>query len=107
MRRTDPGDPEVCNIYTMHRAFSPEDAVRELGEACKSASVGCIDCKRVLLKNMMAELTPIREKALSLKGHPDYIMDALKQGPGLQTNDGRRPWRRSRKVLGLLRLPHP
>ena len=107
VRRTDPGDPEVCNIYTMHRAFSPEDAVRELGEACKSASVGCIDCKRVLLKNMMAELTPIREKALSLKGHPDYIMDALKQGARDCKRMTEETMEEVWKVLGLLRLPHP
>ncbi len=107
VRRTDPGDPEVCNIYTMHRAFSPEDAVTELGEACKSASVGCIDCKRVLLKNMMAELTPIREKALSLKGNPDYIMDALKQGAQECKRMAEETMDEVQKVLGLLRLPHP
>jgi tryptophanyl-tRNA synthetase len=80
VRRTDTGNPEVCNIYTMHRSFSPDQAVKELDKGCRSASIGCIDCKRVLLKNMMAELTPIREKALSLKGHPELVLDALHQG---------------------------
>ena len=80
VRRTDTGNPEVCNIYTMHRSFSPDQAVKELDKGCRSASIGCIDCKRVLLKNMMAELTPIREKALSLKGRPEPVLDALHQG---------------------------
>ena len=67
VRRSDPGNPDVCNIYTMHRAFSPEEIMEELARGCRSASMGCIDCKRILLKNMMAELTPIREKAFSLE----------------------------------------
>lgn len=80
VRRSDPGDPEVCNMFTMHRAFSPDEALLELSKGCRGAGIGCIDCKKVLLKNMMAELTPIRERALALKHDEDYVMDALRQG---------------------------
>jgi tryptophanyl-tRNA synthetase len=80
VRRSDPGDPEICNIFTMHRAFSPEEASSELDKGCRTASIGCIDCKRILFKQMVSELTPIREKALLLKNDRAYVMDALKQG---------------------------
>ena len=105
VRRTDPGNPEVCNIYTMHRAFSPEHALKELDEGCRSASMGCIDCKRVLFQNMMAELTPIREKALSLKGHPDYIIDALKKGAAECKRMASQTMDEVQKALGLFKLP--
>lgn len=80
VRRTDAGNPEICNIFTMHRAFTPQDVAAELDKGCRNASVGCIDCKRILFKNMVAELNPIREKALSLKSDPDYIRDVLRKG---------------------------
>jgi tryptophanyl-tRNA synthetase len=103
VRRTDPGNPEVCNIYTMHRAFSPDQALKELDTGCRSASIGCIDCKRVLFKNMMAELTPIREKALSLKGHPDPVLDALRQGAAVCRRLAAETMAEVRDVLGLLK----
>ncbi len=103
VRRTDAGNPEVCNIYTMHRAFSPDQAVEELGKGCRSASIGCIDCKRVLFKNMMAELTPIREKALSLKGHPGPVLDALRQGAAECKRLAAETMTEVRDVLGLLK----
>ena len=80
VRRSDPGDPDICNIFTMHRAFTPEQVFKELDKGCRTASIGCIDCKRVLFKQMTAELRPIREKALALKNDRAYVMDALGQG---------------------------
>jgi tryptophanyl-tRNA synthetase len=103
VRRTDAGNPEICNIYTMHRAFSPDQALRELDKGCRSASIGCIDCKRVLFKNMMAELTPIREKALSLKEHPAPVLDALRQGAADCKRLAAETMAEVREVMGLLK----
>jgi tryptophanyl-tRNA synthetase len=103
VRRTDPGNPEICNIYTMHRAFSPEEVVAEVDKGCRSASMGCIDCKRILFKNMMAELTPIREKALSLREHPDYIMNALRKGAKECTRMAKETMEEVHATLGLLK----
>jgi tryptophanyl-tRNA synthetase len=103
VRRTDIGDPEVCNVFTMHRAFSPEDAQEELAKGCRTASGGCIDCKKVLFRNMIAELKPIRERALSLRERQDYVLDALHTGAAAcrkmaaETMDG------VRDALGLVR----
>ena len=103
VRRTDAGNPDVCNIYTMHRAFSPDQAARELDRGCRSASIGCIDCKRVLFTNMMAELTPIREKALSLKGQSDYVLDALHTGAAECRRIAAETMSEVRDALGLMR----
>lgn len=80
VRRTDPGHPEECNIFTMHTALSPEDRVEWARHGCQSASIGCIDCKRELFQNMMEELTPIQERAKALKENPSLVMDALFTG---------------------------
>ncbi len=80
-RKTDPGNPDLCPIiYQLHRAFSPEGAVREVEDNCRGAKWGCIDCKKSLLTNMVAELAPIRERAAELQAHPARVTDALDSG---------------------------
>jgi tryptophanyl-tRNA synthetase len=103
VRRSDPGNPDVCNIFTMHRAFTPDELQQELGAGCRSASMGCIECKRVLLKSIVSELTPIREKALSLKEHPDYVMEAIRKGAAECREIARETMEEVRSSLNLLR----
>jgi tryptophanyl-tRNA synthetase len=80
LRRTDPGNPEVCNIFTLHKNFSPESDQAEVAQGCRSAGIGCIDCKKILLKNMMAALDPIRLKAEELRAHPEIVENAIEKG---------------------------
>jgi len=79
-RRTDPGTPEICNIFHLHRAFSPPPVVEEVAVRCRTAGWGCIDCKKVLHENMVTELTPIQERAAALKADPRRVVDALASG---------------------------
>jgi tryptophanyl-tRNA synthetase len=80
VKRTDPGTPEVCNIYHLHKAFSPTATVEHVALQCSTAGWGCIDCKKVLHESMEQELTPIRHRAEELKSNPAWIDDALAQG---------------------------
>jgi tryptophanyl-tRNA synthetase len=80
IRRTDPGTPEICNIYTLHESFSPEDDQAEVAQGCRTAGIGCIDCKKILHKNMMAALEPIQEKAADLRAHPEVVEETLARG---------------------------
>ncbi|MBP6942255.1 MAG: tryptophan--tRNA ligase, partial [Syntrophorhabdaceae bacterium] len=63
VRRSDTGNPEVCNIYTIHRAFSENAVLLEIDKGCRSAAIGCIDCKKMLFENINKELAPVRERA--------------------------------------------
>lgn len=80
VRRTDPGRPEMCNIFSMHKAFNPPEIIQEVDTNCRTAGWGCIECKKVLLSGMVKELAPIRERARSLEAEPDRVMDALSDG---------------------------
>jgi tryptophanyl-tRNA synthetase len=80
VRREDPGTPEVCNIYHLHKAFSPAATVEHVAQQCRTAGWGCIDCKRVLHESMEAELTPIRVRADELKAHPERVTEVLDAG---------------------------
>jgi len=79
-RRSDPGHPEHCNIFTMHEAFSRPDQIAWVDHGCRTAGIGCIECKEVLFKNMMNELGPIQEKVREIRGRPDYMMEVLRSG---------------------------
>ncbi|MBI5497553.1 MAG: tryptophan--tRNA ligase [Deltaproteobacteria bacterium] len=66
IKRTDPGNPEVCNIYAWHKALSALPVVEEVAAGCRSAGIGCVDCKKKLLVAMDAILDPVREKRAEL-----------------------------------------
>jgi tryptophanyl-tRNA synthetase len=80
IRKTDPGTPEVCNIYSLHKAFSPPDTVDHVAAQCRSAGWGCIDCKKVLAESIEVELAPIRARADVLRREPQRVDDALASG---------------------------
>jgi tryptophanyl-tRNA synthetase len=80
VKRTDPGTPEVCNIYHLHKAFSPPATVEHVAVQCSTAGWGCIDCKRVLHESMLQELVPIQSRAKELKRNPAMVDDALATG---------------------------
>jgi tryptophanyl-tRNA synthetase len=80
IRKTDPGTPEVCNIYHLHKAFSPPATVEHVAVQCRTAGWGCIDCKKVLAESMEQELVPIRSRAAELKACPQLVDEALDAG---------------------------
>ena len=80
VRRTDPGTPEVCNIFHLHKAFSPPETVEHVALMCSTAGWGCIDCKKVLLEGMTRELAPIHERARELSAHPNRVREVLAAG---------------------------
>jgi tryptophanyl-tRNA synthetase len=79
-RRSDPGHPEHCNIFTMHTAFSGQEDVTSVEHGCRTAGIGCIECKQILYKNMMREIGPVQDRVREIKNNPGYIIDVLKSG---------------------------
>jgi tryptophanyl-tRNA synthetase len=78
--RKDPGNPDICNIFTIHQGFSPPATQADVAHKCRTAGWGCLDCKRVLADNMIAALTPIRERAEALRREPDGLIERLRAG---------------------------
>jgi tryptophanyl-tRNA synthetase len=78
--RHDPGTPEICNIFQLHRYFSPPETVALVADNCRGAKWGCLDCKRVLADNMAAALAPIRARAAELAAHPGRVDEILAEG---------------------------
>lgn len=103
VRRKDPGNPELCNIYTIHRAFSKNEELLEIDKGCRTASIGCIDCKKILFENMIAELDPIRERAESLKKNEDHVVDVLIDGAKKCSEIAKNTMEEVRASIGLFR----
>ena len=80
VRKTDPGNPDVCNIFSMHKAFSPEPVQGEVRENCTGATWGCIDCKKTLFGHMEETLVPIRTRAGELQQRADTVRDIMAAG---------------------------
>ena len=79
-RRDDPGDPDVCNVFTLHKIFSPSEEVEMINSECRSAGIGCVDCKRRFAHNLNAHLEPFRARRADLAQKPDRIMEILHDG---------------------------
>lgn len=101
VRRTDPGTPEVCNIYHLHKAFNPPDTVEHVALMCSTAGWGCIDCKRVLFEGIKRELEPIHERARALRADPERIRRALATGADRCREIARETMRVVRSKMGL------
>jgi tryptophanyl-tRNA synthetase len=102
VRRTDPGTPEVCNIYHLHKAFNPPATVDHVAHMCSTAGWGCIDCKQVLLEGMKRELTPIHERARELRAHPERVREVLAAGAERCRGMARETMRYVKEKMGLI-----
>ncbi|MEW6400808.1 MAG: tryptophan--tRNA ligase [Chloroflexota bacterium] len=80
IKRTDPGNPDICNVYTMHKTFSSPDEIAMVNRDCRTAALGCVDCKKLFAKNLNAHLEPFRAKRAELAAKPGYIEDVLNDG---------------------------
>ena len=79
-RRSDPGRPEVCNVYSLHNIFSPETETRTVYEECITAQRGCVDCKRHLAGNINQYLGELRERRQEFQQRPGYVREVLAHG---------------------------
>ena len=79
-RRTDPGNPDICNVFSLHKIFSTADQVSMINTECRRAGIGCVDCKKILAENINSELSGLREKRNQLAANPGQVWDILHEG---------------------------
>jgi tryptophanyl-tRNA synthetase len=79
-RRSDPGNPDICPVFDLHRIYSTTAERQEVAHGCRTAGIGCLDCKRVLIRHMVEDLGPLHEKRAYYTAHPDDAMQVLVAG---------------------------
>jgi len=80
VRRTDPGNPDICPVGDYHDVFSEKDKVAEVDHGCRTAGIGCVQCKMWLFDSLMKRLGPVQEKRRELESHPQDVLDILNDG---------------------------
>lgn len=79
-RRTDPGEPEKCPAFNLHKIYCTPEEIQEVSEGCRSAAIGCLDCKKVMIRHVVDDLAPFRQKKAEYEKHPDDIRDVIAEG---------------------------
>ena len=80
LRRDDPGRPEVCNVYSLHKIFSPASDLPTIYEECTTAARGCVDCKRHLAASINSYLEPFRQRRREYEARPGFVQEVLEDG---------------------------
>ncbi|MDY7036722.1 MAG: tryptophan--tRNA ligase [Thermodesulfobacteriota bacterium] len=78
--KNDPGNPRICNVFSFHEIYSPEDIVQEIDRDCRKAAIGCVDCKKMMSANLFNALEPVRDKRRELESDIDRVKDIVDQG---------------------------
>jgi tryptophanyl-tRNA synthetase len=101
VRRTDPGDPTKCPVWQLHEIYSNETTQEWVRAGCKSASIGCIECKGPVIEGVLAELKPIQERAAQYAEDPTLVKNIVAEGCEKARKLARETMRDVRDVMGL------
>lgn len=101
-RRSDPGNPDICNVFSLHKVFSSPAEVKMIDRDCRLAEIGCVDCKKLLAKNLNAHLEPFRERRVEFEKHSNDVIDMLDAGAEKASAIAERTMQEVRTAIGLL-----
>ncbi len=100
-RRTDPGEPNDCPAFTLHKAFVNQEKREELAQGCRTAGIGCLECKNVVIERLEEILSPYREKRKSFNKNRQLVWDILEEGNGRARRAAQRTMEEVRAHLGF------
>jgi tryptophanyl-tRNA synthetase len=103
VRRTDPGDPDVCPVGDLHKVFSSEETLAKVYDGCRSAGIGCIECKGWAADAVIAELAPIAERRRLYESNPGLVEDILQDGADRAAKVAKPSMREAKVALGMAR----
>ena len=100
-RRSDPGNPDVCNVFSFHKLYTPPDKVTEIDHQCRSAGIGCVECKQIMAENLIAALAPIREKRAYYEAHPEQVEEIMIAGSEKASQTARQTMEEVREAVKI------
>ncbi len=101
VRRSDPGDPGKCPVWSLHEVYSDDDAKTWAGEGCRTASIGCLDCKKPIIDAVLKEQQPIRERAREYQEAPEMVRGIIDDGCEAARDVARETMEEVRQVMGI------
>ena len=101
VRRTDPGNPDVCPVFQLHEVYSDDETKNWVREGCTSAGIGCIDCKKPLIDQVLVEQQPMRERARQYEENPDLVKTIVAEGCEKARSIAKATMEEVRSAMGL------
>jgi tryptophanyl-tRNA synthetase len=102
VRRTDPGDPKDCPAYqSFHKIYCTPEELETVQKGCTTATIGCLDCKKIMIRHVLEDLAPIRERRAAIDGKPGLVDDVLAQGTANAQTVARETMREVRDAIGI------
>jgi len=101
VRRNDPGNPEICNVFSYHRIFSDEETIRKVEVGCRTAGIGCIECKRWMYEHMETVLAPIRTRRTEIVESGTSVRGILAEGTERARKTAREKMRAVREAVRI------
>jgi len=101
VRRSDPGRPEICPVFGYHRRYSPPDVIARVDAECRTAQIGCVDCKALMASHLVPALEPIRQRRRRYEAEPGLVWDILAEGTRRAQRAARATMRRVRQAMHL------
>jgi tryptophanyl-tRNA synthetase len=101
VKKTDPGDPELSPVYQLHKIFSSKEEVEQVADGCRTAGIGCIECKKILIRNVFRVMEPIWAKRQELLDSPDTLHEIVEQGTDKAKKVVRETMHLVREAIGL------
>ncbi|AOV17219.1 tryptophan--tRNA ligase [Acidihalobacter aeolianus] len=101
VRRTDPGDPEKCPVWQFHQVYSGQDVMEWVQAGCRSAGIGCLDCKQPVIDAVLGELAPIQERAREYEADPSLVQNVLNEGTEAARDVAEETMTEVRRAMGL------
>jgi tryptophanyl-tRNA synthetase len=101
VRRTDPGNPEICNVFAYHKIFSDEETIKRVDVGCRTAGIGCIECKKWMYGHMEKVLAPIREKRKEIVESGVSVRQILAEGTQRAREIAEKKMKEVREAVGI------
>jgi tryptophanyl-tRNA synthetase len=100
-RRSDPGNPDVCNVFDFHKLYTDPQLVQEIDAQCRTAGIGCVECKQKMAQGLIAALEPIREKRAYYESRPDLVDDIMAEGSNRARRTAKRTMEEVRAAIKI------
>jgi tryptophanyl-tRNA synthetase len=101
VRRTDPGEPEKCPAFQLHKIYCTPEEIEYVTKGCRTATIGCLECKKIMIKHVIEDLAPIREKRAALEEKPREVEEILAAGNGAAQKVAAETMAEVRPAVGL------
>lgn len=105
-RRSDPGNPDVCPVFDFHKIFSPPDVVDRVNRECRTAEIGCVECKTLMAESLNQALAPIQERRKYFEQNPNEVWDILEEGTHKARIVAQETMAEARSAMNLVGIVH-